>query len=231
MQATDDLLQESNSRISNLMTTQALQATSLSTLERILLQQTATLNNQVELLRTWKANESTTTTTTTLSTPSSMPPTPQISDDMDVVNTSPQSTLKRSRRLSALEPFDMRDATYHPDLSNYARKQRSVLFTFLDNKDEFELKQTLTCGYMNTDKYRPHNWAANDIGLYSCCNPHDEDACLTAKCPHFAAAILCDEYNCINEHCQNKVGSLPMTPEDYVETFITAHTGTGLRTL
>jgi hypothetical protein len=157
MQASDDLLQESNARISSLMTTQTAQANSLSTLERILLQQTATLNNQVELLRTWKANESTSTTTTTLSTPSSMPLAPQISDDMDVVNTSPQSTLKRSRRLSALEPFNMTDATYHPDLSNYARKQRSVLFTFLDNKDEFELKQTLTCGYKNTDKYRSHN--------------------------------------------------------------------------
>ena len=92
MQASDDLLQESNARISNLMTTQTDHANSLSTLERILLQQTATLNNQVELLRTWKATESTTTTTTTLSTSSSMLPAPQLSDDMDIVNTSPQST-------------------------------------------------------------------------------------------------------------------------------------------
>jgi hypothetical protein len=51
MQATDDLIQESNARISNLMTTQATQATSLSNLERILLQQTDTLNKQFELVK------------------------------------------------------------------------------------------------------------------------------------------------------------------------------------
>jgi uncharacterized coiled-coil protein SlyX len=161
MQATEDLVQDSNARISKLLTAQATQADSLTTLERILLQQTATLNNQVELLRAYASNKttesSTTTTATSLSTPSSMKSPPAQPADMDVANASPQSTLKRSRRLSLLEPADVIDVTYHPELSNYTRKQRNTLFTFLDNKDEFELKQTLASGYKSTDKYRTHN--------------------------------------------------------------------------
>jgi hypothetical protein len=233
MQATDDLIQESNARISNLMTTQATQATSLSNLERILLQQTDTLNKQFELVKSiasTRSNESSTATELTLSTPSSLMSMPKLTTDMDVVNSSPQATLKRSRRLSTAEPLDRTDVTNHPELSNYTRRQRSSLFTFLDSKDEFDLKQTLACGYKSTDKYRTHNWPPNDIGLYRCCGPDDEDACSNKKCLHFATAILCDEYNCVNEHCQNRIGSLPMTPEDLVETFQTEHTGLGLRT-
>jgi hypothetical protein len=125
MQATDDLIQESNARISNLMTTQATQATSLSTLERILLQQTDTLNKQFKLVKSFastKSTESSAATDLTLSTPSSMISKPHATTNMDVVNTSPQTTLKRSRRLSTAEPLDMTDVTYHPELSNYTRR-------------------------------------------------------------------------------------------------------------
>jgi hypothetical protein len=124
----------------------------------------------------------------------------------------------------------MVDVTFNPDLCNYTRKQRNVLFTFLDAKDEFELKQSLTSGYKTTDKYRTHHWAPNDIGLHRCCGLEDEDTCLSGNCSHFAAAILCDEYNCVNEYYQNKVGSLPMNPNDIVEAFTTEHAGTGVRT-
>ena len=119
------------------MTTQAMQATSLNTLERLLLQQTETLNQQFELVKSIASNktsESSAATETTISTPSSMSKSKTFTD-MEIATTSPHTTLKRSRRLSAVEPSDMTDATYHPELNNYTRKQRSVLFTFLDNKN------------------------------------------------------------------------------------------------
>jgi hypothetical protein len=158
MQATEDLIQESNARIASLMSIQTTQAHSIGALERILLQQSENLTNQLELMKSItssRAAESSVSTLTTHSTPSPMLPTGQ-SEDMEVVHTSPQATLKRSRRLSAIEPLDMVDVTFHPDLCNYTRKQRNVLFTFLDTKDEFELRQSLTSGYKTTDKYRTH---------------------------------------------------------------------------
>ena len=57
MQATDDLIQESNTRISSLMTTQAANANSLTTLERILIQQSESLNHQLELMKSITSNK------------------------------------------------------------------------------------------------------------------------------------------------------------------------------
>jgi hypothetical protein len=161
MQATGELLLETNTRISNLASTQATQAKNMSTLEKILIQQATTIQNQVELLKSFAFitnNGSSAGTLTTVSTPtsSSISSAPQPTA-MEVVNSSPQTTLKRSRRLSATGTSDMVDATYHPDLNNYSRRQRSVLFTLLDNKDDFELKQTPTGGYKHMEKYRTHN--------------------------------------------------------------------------
>jgi hypothetical protein len=132
------------------MTTQAAHANSLTTLERILIQQSESLNHQLELMKSItsnKSNESSVTISTTLSSPTSVKTKSHNPTDMEGVSSSPQTTLKRSRRLSAIEPLDMVDVTYHPELNNYTSKQRNALFTFLDNKDEFDLKQTLTYGY------------------------------------------------------------------------------------
>jgi hypothetical protein len=58
MATADNLIAEANSRIESLHSNQSQHAESLNALQQILLQQTATLHNQSEILKSIRSNDS-----------------------------------------------------------------------------------------------------------------------------------------------------------------------------
>jgi hypothetical protein len=232
---------EANTRIETLQAHQANHAESLQALQQILMQQTVTIQNQMELLKSIRANDpgnnnslTTSTSASTLNSTTTTEPYPAHADNTDVpgplicIETQATNHKRNRRTSSASIPPDMINGDY-PDFANYTRKHRKPLFVLLDNNDNFELRKPQMDGYLHTDKYRSYNWPASSQGLRRCCNIDSVQSCQDNTCYHYASAIICDTDNCVNVYCKNKIGSQPIDSTRYVTTFAPSNdTGIGI---